>query len=82
MSFNHKQQELIDNFKKHNKMAYEITNEPVAITEEDTAAVVETKNNLDNVRKNETLLNEAKENSKSVSKLERFNKLKDNSPNC
>jgi hypothetical protein len=63
-------------------MAYEIINEPVVITEEDTAAVVETKNNLDNVRKNETLLNEAKENSKSVSKLERFSKLKDNSPNC
>lgn len=32
-------------------MAYEITNELVVITEEDTAAVVETKNNLDNVRK-------------------------------
>jgi hypothetical protein len=73
---------LKTNFKKHNKMAYEIINEPVVITEEDTAAVVETKNNLDNVRKNETLLNEAKENSKSVSKLERFSKLKDNSPNC
>jgi hypothetical protein len=73
---------LKTNFKKHNKMAYEIINEPVAITEEDTAAVVETKNNLDEIRKNETMLNKAKENSKSVSKLERFSKLKDNSPNC
>jgi hypothetical protein len=72
---------LKNNFKKHNKMAYEIKEE-TPITEEDIAAVVETKNNLDDIRKNETMLNEAKENSKSMSKLNRLSKLKNNSNTC
>jgi predicted kinase len=72
---------LKNNFKKHNKMAYEIKEE-VAITEEDKAAVVETKNNLDDISKNETMLNEAKENSKSMSKSDRLSKLKNNSNKC
>lgn len=72
---------LKNNFYKHDKMAYEIK-EKVAITEEDKAAVVETKNNLDEIRKNDTMLNEAKENSKSMSKSDRFSKLKNNSNKC
>jgi len=72
---------LTDNFKKHNKMAYEIKEE-VTITPEDKAAVVETKNNLDDIKKDTEALNNAKENSKSVSKSERLSKLKNNSNNC
>ena len=73
--------DLKNNFKKHNKMAYEIKEE-VAITEEDSAAVVETKNNLDELKKDTTIFNKAKENSKSMSKSERLSKLKNNSNNC
>jgi hypothetical protein len=72
---------LTDNFKKHNKMAYEIKEE-VTITPEDKAAVVETKNNLDDIKKDAEALNNAKENSKSVSKSDRLSKLKNNSNNC
>jgi len=72
---------LTDNFKKHNKMAYEVSEEPV-ITPEDKAAVVETKNNLDDVKKDAIALNNAKENSKSMSKSDRLSKLKNNSNKC
>ena len=72
---------LKSNFKKHNKMAYEIKEE-VAITEEDKAAVVETKNNLDDLKKDTTVFNKAKDASKSMKKSERLSKLKNNSNNC
>jgi|LakMenE18May11ns_1017448.scaffolds.fasta_scaffold9959403_2 hypothetical protein len=75
-------EELIDNFKKHNKMAYEITNEPVAITEEDTAAVVETKNNLDDIKKDLSIFDDIKIKTQLQTKLQRFSKLKNNSPIC
>ena len=73
--------DLKNNFYKHNKMAYEIKDE-VVITEEDTAAVVETKNNLDVVKKEIETLNTAKDNSKTMKKSDRFSKLKNNSNNC
>lgn len=72
---------LKNNFYKHDKMAYEIKEE-TPITEEDTAAVVETKNNLDDLKKDATVFNKAKDASKSMKKSERLSKLKNNSNNC
>ncbi len=74
-------EQLKDNFRLHDMAAYEVKEETV-VTPEDKAAVVETKNNLDDVKKDAIALNNAKENSKSMSKSDRLSKLKNNSNKC